>query len=142
MTNEGRSKPDLKVLQQNGIPGDLLNGKKLRALSALIENDSIDKAVNASGISRVSFYRYMQDPVFDRELRAAQRKFVDEAIFRLQQACSTAAETLIEVCKNSEATSASRVSAAREILTQTLKALEAQEIEVRLSALEDLMKGK
>lgn len=84
----------------------------------------------------------MKEPLFDKELKAAKCQLINRAILRLQQSCSDAAMTLSEICKDKEATAASRVSAAKEILSSALKAVELDDIETRLKSLEERLSSK
>lgn len=129
-------------MKQTDTPEKFLTGKKLKALDALISHDSIDQACKACGISRATMYRYLKEPLFEKELKAAKRQLINRAILRLQQTCGDAARTLGEICKDKEATAASRVSAAKEILSNALKALELEDIETRLKALEEKINNK
>jgi len=61
----------------------------------------------------------------------------EDSGLRLQQTCGDAARTLGEICRDKDATPASRVSAAKEILSSALKAMELEEIEDRLKLLEE-----
>jgi len=124
-------------MKQNNTPQDFLSGKKLKALEALIGHDSIDQACSACSISRATLYRYLKEPLFEKELKAAKRQLINRAVLRLQQSCSDAARTLSEICRDKDATAASRVSAAKEILNNALKAIEREDIETRLKALEE-----
>ncbi len=129
-------------MKQTDTPEKFLTGKKLKALDALISYDSIDQACNTCGISRATMYRYLREPLFEKELKAAKRQLINRAILRLQKTCGVAAQTLGEICRDKEATAASRVSAAKEILSNALKALELEDIESRLKALEERMNQK
>jgi len=61
---------------------------------------------------------------------------VDRAILSLQRSCRHAAAALAAICRDEEAPPSARVAAAREILSQTMKAIEIEGIEERLQALE------
>lgn len=124
-------------MSQNKTSEVFLRGKKLKALEALISHDSIDQACSACSTSRATLYRYLKEPLFEKELKAAKRQLVNRAILRLQRSSSDAASTLSEICKDKDATAASRVSAAKEILSNALKALELDGIETRLKILEE-----
>jgi len=78
----------------------------------------------------------MRDPLFDHELKKAKRVLVNRAILSLQQSCRHAATALAAICRDEEAPPSARVAAAREILSQTMKAIEIEGIEERLQALE------
>jgi hypothetical protein len=62
---------------------------------------------------------------------------VQHGILRLQRAVKDAVKTLLEICNDKKAPASSRVSAARVILKNTLKAIELEEIEDRLKVLEN-----
>lgn len=116
---------------------DILSGKKLKAIEALLACDTLDKACKTCGVSRTTMYRYLQEPEFDKEFKRAKRQLINRALLRLQQACGDASRALAEICRNSEAPPSARVSAAREILSSTMKAIETEELEERLKVLED-----
>jgi len=120
----------------------VLTGKKFKAIEALLACDTVDQACKACGISRTTMYRFLQEPEFDKEFKRAKRQLVSRAILRLQQACGDASRALAEICRNGEAPPSARVSAAREILSSTMKAIETEEIEERLKAIEDRLKIK
>lgn len=105
-------------------------------------HDSIDKAAKSIGVTRNTLYRYMKDPLFDKELRAAKRQMVNRAIMRLQQSCGDATRALAQICRDKDAPASARVAAAREILGNALKAIEIEEIEDRLEALEKRLLNK
>lgn len=123
-------------MSQSGTQGIKLTGKKLKALEALIAEDTVEKAAKAAGIGRNSMYRYLRDPEFDRELKKAKRQLVNRAILRLQQSCGDASRALAEIARDKEAPPSSRVSAAKEILSNALKAIELEEVQERLESIE------
>jgi hypothetical protein len=114
----------------------VLSRNQLKAVEALISYDTVADAAKACGLARDTVYRYLKDPLFDHELKKAKRTMVDRAILSLQRSCRHPATALAAICRNEEAPPSSRVAAAREILTQTMKAIEIEGIEERLQALE------
>jgi ACT domain-containing protein len=125
-----------KIMAQKNTPPNILSGKKLKALEALIACDTIDEACKVVGITRSTMYRYLKDPLFDKELKAAKRQLINRAILRLQQTCGDATRALAEICRDKKAPPSSRVSAAKEILSSALKSIELEEIEERIKNLE------
>jgi len=123
-------------MKQNSTFEDVLTGKKLKAMEALIACDTIDEACTVCGISRTTMYRYLKEPLFEKELKAAKRRLVNRAILRLQQACGDATRALAEICRNKDAPASARVSAAKEILGSALKSIEIEGIEERINDLE------
>ena len=123
-------------MEQNSTSEDVLTGKKLKAIEALIACDTIDEACKDSGITRSTMYRYLKEPLFEKELKAAKRQLINRAILRLQQTCGDATRTLAEICRDKQAPPSSRVSAAKEILSSSLKSIELEGIEERIEAIE------
>jgi hypothetical protein len=124
-------------MQQSTTSEVILKGKKLKAIEALIASDTVEKACRVVGINRTTMYRYLKDPLFGKELKAAKKQLVNRAILRLQQTCGDATRALAEICRNKEAPPSARVSAAREILTQAMKAFEIEEFESRIEKIEE-----
>jgi len=127
-------------MTQNKTPTAFLRGKKLRAIQALIACETIDEACKDCNITRSTMYRYMRDSIFDMELKRAKRQLINRAVLRLQQSCRDAAIALAEICRDKEAPPSARVAAAREILASSLKAIEIEELEVRIEKLEQKIK--
>jgi len=123
-------------MKQNSTSEDVLAGKKLKAIEALIACDTIDEACTVSGVTRSTMYRYLKEPLFEKELKRAKRQLINRAVLRLQQSCRDAAIALAEICRDKEAPPSARVAAAREILASSLKAIEIEELEVRIEQLE------
>lgn len=114
----------------------VLSRNQLKAVEALISYDTVADAAKACGLARDTLYRYLKDPLFDGELKKAKRSMVDRAILSLQRSCRHAATALAAICRDEEAPPSARVAAAREILNQTMKAIEIEGIEERLQTLE------
>jgi hypothetical protein len=121
----------------NNQTSDVLSKNQLKAVEALISYDTVADAAKACGLGRDTLYRYMRDPLFDGELRKAKRTMVDQAVTSLQRSCKDAAAALADICKDKDSPPSARVAAAREILGQTMRALEIEGIEERLKSLED-----
>jgi len=69
-------------------------------------------------------------------LRRARRDAFSQSIARLQQASSAAVSTLLKVMVDPGAPASTRVRAADSVLNHASKALEIEDIEVRVTALE------
>ena len=121
----------------NNRTSEVLSKNQLKAVEALITHDTVADAALAAGLARDTLYRYLKDPAFDGELKKAKRTMVDQAVTSLQRSCKEAAKALEDICKDKDAPPSARVAAAREILGQTMRALEVESIEERLKALED-----
>ncbi len=75
-------------------------------------------------------------PEFQTSYRAARREAYAQAIARLQQASSVAVSTLLKVMVDPSSPASSRVRAADCVLDHAAKAIEIEDIHVRVTALE------
>lgn len=114
-----------------------LRGKQAKGIEALLTTDTIDQAAKNTGVTRNTMYRWLKEDFFLKELNQAKRQVVQHSILKLQKASQYAVKTLLEICRDKNATDSARVSAAREILNNTLKAIELEDIEERIKALEN-----
>jgi len=113
--------------------------KQEKAVLALVEQPTIREAAKAVKVNEVTLYRWMREPDFQASYRQARRDIMSQAIARLQSCCSTAVQTLQEVMEDTEATPASRVASARAVLELACKAVEFEDLEARVAALEGRM---
>jgi hypothetical protein len=131
-------------MRENDTLSSGYGGKKARQLqlfvAALLSHASVEDAARASGISPSTAWRWMRDPAVLARLREARRDAMNAAMTRLQEAAVGAVDCLCEVQRTGESESA-RVSAARTILEQALRAVELGDIQERLEKLEVLTKN-
>ena len=116
---------------------DRLTRKQEKAVCALLSEPTIVAAAEKAGVAEITVRRWLKLPAFLSRYREACRQMVDTAIGRLQEACAEAVVTLREVMGDAEAPVSSRVTAARAVLEMSLKAVELQDLEVRVDALEE-----
>ena len=108
-----------------------------RAIAVLIASPTIREAAQSLRVNEVTLYRWLRDRDFQAAYRQARREVVAQAVARLQEACSKAVTTLIDVMGNDCAPSSSRVSAAKNVLELAFKAVELEDLDARVSALEE-----
>ena len=116
------------------------NGRKKsyeRAALALLEHPTVAEAARSVDVSETTLYRWMNETEFRDVYRAARREVVRHSVARLQRACRTAVDTLQAVMESGESPASSRVTAARAVLEMAFKAVELEDIEERLAALEE-----
>jgi hypothetical protein len=104
-------------------------------IAALLAHPSIEAAAKSVGIGNATAWRWMKDPKLVEQYREARREAMRHTTARLQEAAREAVECLREVQLTGESESA-RVSAARTILEQALKAVDLEDVQHRLDALE------
>src|SRR5882762_6136501 len=113
-----------------------LTRKQEEVIVALLSQRNVEEAARVTKIGSRTIYRWMKDPAFDRAYREAKRAAFSQAIARLHQMTSAAVSTLGKVMVDANTPASTKVRAADSILNHTIKAIENEEIEVRLSELE------
>lgn len=121
--------------------GTKFGRKKDEAIAALLTQRNIDEAARSVGIAPNTLLRWMKEPEFDRAYRDAKRAAFGQSISRLQQGTSAAVTTLLKIMLDPEAPASVRVRAADSIFNHAAKAIEIEEIEARVTALEAAAHG-
>jgi hypothetical protein len=80
-------------------------------------------------------------PEFQAAYRQARREAFSQSIARLQQASSAAVSTLLKVMVDPNTPASSRVRAADCVLGHAAKAIEIEDLEVRVTQLEQAAEG-
>ena len=113
-----------------------LTRKQEALISALLTAPSLAAAAQQAGLSEVTAWRWLKDATFQAAYREARRAVVQHAITQVQQATGEAVETLRSVMQDAEAPASARVSAAKAVLETAIKAVELEDLEARIVALE------
>jgi hypothetical protein len=117
-----------------------LTRKQEALISALLTAPSLAAAAQTAGIGGVTAWRWLKQPSFQAAYREARREVVQHAIAQIQRASTEAVETLRNVMQDAEAPASSRVAAARVVLDMSLRAVEIEDLEQRVGALEAMTK--
>jgi len=110
--------------------------KKEEAILALLTTRTVEEAARAAHISAKTLLRWMKEPEFDAAYQAAKRAAFGQSIARLHHLSSAAVTTLGKVMLEPGTPPATRVRAADSILDHTIKAIEIESLEARLTELE------
>jgi transposase-like protein len=110
--------------------------KKEEAIAALLSQRNVEDAARSVDIDAKTLLRWMKEPEFDAEYRNARRAAFGQSVARLQQAYGAAVSTLLKIMVDSNTPASTRVRAEDSVLGHTAKAMELDDIEARLSALE------
>jgi len=121
--------------------GEKLSHKQERAIAALLVAPSVTAAAQQIGVNENTLLRWLKDDAFQSDYREARRGVGQQAITQVQRATGEAVETLRSVMQDTDATASARVSAAKAILETAIKAVELEDLEARLVALEAVQKG-
>jgi len=119
------------------IPGPLGN-RKTRAILALLQYGSREKAAQEAGVNVVTLWRWLKQPPFQEALRQARREAFSQSTGRLQQAASAAVNTLLRVMAGPDTPASSKVQASRSVIELSQKSFELEDVDVRLARLEKL----
>ena len=116
--------------------GEKLGRKQEEAIAALLSQRSIDDAARACGVGTRTLLRWLKLPEFNAAYREARRAAVSQSVARLQQATGAAVSTLLKVMVDPNTPASTRVRAADSVLDHSAKAIEIEDIEARVAALE------
>ena len=117
-------------------PGGKFPRKKEAAIIALLTHRSIEEAAKSIGIGTQTMLRWMKIPEFQAAYRAAKREAFGQSIARMHYLTSAAVSTLGKIMLDPATPPATRVRAADSILDHTAKAIETEDIDARVAALE------
>jgi hypothetical protein len=116
--------------------GTKLPRKKEEAIVALLTHRNVEEAAHATHIGTNTLLRWMKDPEFDAAYREARRRAYGQAIARLQQASSAATSTLLKLMVDPATPPAVKARVAESVLAHAAKAIEIEDLNVRLTELE------
>ena len=97
---------------------------------------NVEEAARSIGIAPKTLMRWMKEQEFADSYRAARREAYSQSIARLQQAASAAAPTLLKLMVDTNSPPSCRLRAADSVLSHAFKAIEIEDIEARVAALE------
>ena len=116
--------------------GEKFGRKKEEAIIALLTHRSIEDAAKSINLNPNTLMRWLKMPEFDAEYRQARRIAYRQSTARLQQASGAAATTLAKVMVDPATPAAVKVRAAECILNHGLKGIEIEDIDARVTELE------
>ena len=116
--------------------GAKFNRKMEEAVAALLTQRNQEEAARAVGIGTATLLRWQKLPEFQTAYREARRAAFGQSIARLQQGTSAAATTLIKLLLDPNTPASVRARVADSIFNHAAKAIEIEDIEARVAALE------
>ena len=116
--------------------GTKFNRKMEAAVAALITQRNQEEAARAVGIGVATLIRWQKDPEFQTAYREARRAVHQQSAARLQQATGAAVTTLLKVLVDPATPASVKVRAADSVLDHSAKAIELEDIEARVAAIE------
>jgi hypothetical protein len=122
------------ILSQNTT----LTAKQQTALAELLLTGSQERAATRVGVTVRTVQRWQSDPAFTCVYLALRRQAVQAAFAYAQQSSQRAIATLNAIMEDGEAPASARVAAATRILELAAKALEVDDLLVRVEVLEQV----
>ena len=110
--------------------------KKEEAIAALLTQRNVEEAARHIGIDVKTLLRWMKLPEFETAYREARRAAFGQSIARLQQGTSAAATTLLKMLIDPNTPASVRARVADSIMKNAIRAVEVEDIEVRIAELE------
>jgi hypothetical protein len=116
-----------------------LAAKQERAFAALLEAPSIRSAAQALGIGESTLRRWLAEPAFRADYRAARRELVESDVGLLHRTAARAVAALAQNLTAPRPADRNRVAVA--VLEMTLKEAELMDLAARVEALEQQAGG-
>jgi transcriptional regulator with XRE-family HTH domain len=111
-----------------------LTVKQARVIPYLLASPSIEEGCKRAGVSKAAVYEWLRDETFRHELKRQRDAVIERALDSLKANISKATETLVKLLDSDK--EAIQARAAEDIIEFTQKALEHEELERRIQALE------
>lgn len=113
-----------------------LTPQQIRTIDALLTEGTHEKAAQKAKVARSTVTRWLAEPEFKTAYSDARNQMIEGVLTALQAASLKAVETLTNVMDDKHAQSSAKVSAAKTVLDNLLRAREHITIEDRLRDLE------
>jgi len=110
--------------------------KQNRAILALLSNPNVRSAAASIKVSEQTLFRWLRDSAFQTEYQTAKREAVQQATAYLRNSLGEAVGVIIGIMNDTKSSPGVRLAAAKAVLELGIRAVELEDIEVRLSALE------
>jgi hypothetical protein len=135
-----KEKPRMKQSDRTDKNNDIGKGtkqtRKDRAILAMLQYATIEKAAAAINMHPATLYRWLKLPDFRDQLIEARHTAFSQCLARLHQAAPVAANRLLRVLANEETPASSVIRACDSILNHAERGFQLDMIEARVSKLE------
>ena len=111
------------------------------AIPHLLTGRSNVEGCKKARISRKTFYEWLKDPVFRKELKAQRETLIAEALENLKGNMTNAVETLVTLLDTATSDNLKRLLA-KDILEYSMKAREQEELLQRIEWLENHVRNR
>jgi DNA-binding transcriptional MerR regulator len=122
--------------------GEKFGRQKELAIAALLAVPTLGEAAQVCGVSERTLRRWLQDEIFAQRYRRERTRMLESAVNLLRRKSMAAVETLTEVADDKQSPAGARVSAARSLIELAIKGAEVQDLEERITELEQVAREK
>jgi AcrR family transcriptional regulator len=112
-----------------------LTAKQARVIPYLLGAATLEKGCKRAGVSKVTVYEWLKQEVFRQELKRQRDELIERALDSLKANVTRATETLVKLLASKS--EPIRARAAEDIIEFAQKAIEQEELEKRIKALEE-----
>jgi hypothetical protein len=112
-----------------------LTAKQARIIPYLLGSPSIEEGCRRAKVSKVTVYEWLKQETFRQELKCQRDELIRGALDSLKANVSRASETLVKLLASKS--EPIRARAAEDIIEFVQKAIEHEELEKRIKALEE-----
>ena len=123
------------MLHKMTEPYKKLTDRQKQALPHLVGCGNYEESCRAAGITRTTFYEWLKNPIFKRELVALRNQIISDAVDTLKASTTKAAQKLVGLLDIEDNPSLLRF-VANDILGHVMKFKELEDIEARIQQLE------
>lgn len=121
--------------------GSKFGRRKEAAIAALLSCRTLEEAARTAGIGATTLLRWMKNPQFQAEYRAALNAAVSQANARIQQSSGAAAATIVKIMLNHDAKDSIRLRAAELVMSHS-KDAQIEDVVARVRDLERAQSDK
>jgi len=119
---------------------ETLTSRQLRAIPYLLASPSIEEGCKRARVGKATLYGWMKHDAFKEELYRRRKEVVDLAFETVKANVTKAAETLVKHLDSEKETISIR--AAESIIEFAQRAIEVEELEQRIRAIEKTTRGQ
>jgi transposase-like protein len=115
--------------------------RKDRAVVALLEHPTVEKAAEAAGVHPTTLRRWLRQPEFHEAVRQARREKFSQSMGLLHLGTNAAIANLMKIMRDPNQPGSTQVRAIDSLLNRVAKAIEIEDVLARITALERLVAG-
>jgi len=122
--------------------GEKLSRYKESAIASLISCPTVKQAAKKAGVAEKTLHRWLKEDEFITAYVKARGEIVSYAVCQMQKNMPKAINALAEITDDSNMPASARVSAARTLIDMSLKAIEHEDLQLRIRNVEKILEGK